>query len=67
MNKSETPAELLVRKLERTAELSGRQRDALGQLEAVRVSVDAHTDIVRETVQPQSPCCWRGFAAGISL
>ena len=54
MNKSETPAELLVRKLERTAELSGSQRDALGQLEAVRVSVDAHTDIVREGDRPTS-------------
>jgi CRP-like cAMP-binding protein len=54
MSTSETPAELLIRKLESIGELSGSQLNALGRLEAARVSVAPHTDIVREGDRPTS-------------
>jgi len=51
---SDSAQELLIRKLGSIGELSDRQRDALHRLEAARVSVNAHTDIVREGDRPSS-------------
>jgi CRP-like cAMP-binding protein len=50
----ETAGELLIRKLGSIAELSSKNRDALRRIETARVSVDAHTDIVREGASPSS-------------
>ncbi len=51
---SKDAGELLVRKLSNIGELSGKHCEALRRLEAVRTSVDAHTDIVREGDRPTS-------------
>lgn len=51
---SEGAGELLIRKLGSHGELSGKERDALRRLEAPRVQVNAHTDIVREGDGPSS-------------
>ncbi len=51
---SDSAQELLIRKLGSIGELSGKQRDALRRLVAARVSVNAHTDIVREGDRPGS-------------
>jgi CRP-like cAMP-binding protein len=64
--------ELLIRKLENIGSLTGEQRDALYRLEAAVVSVDAHTDIVREGDRPSAVtlllqgflCCYKIVADG---